>query len=104
MQAVSSDKQSALDPRIGVFSISIAAGLVGTGVQNLRAYENAGLVDPQRTAGGTRLYSPNDVERLRQVSTLLKAGLNLAGIAMVLELEDDNRRLKAQIANRRRTE
>ena len=93
------------DPTEGVFGISVAADLVGTGVQNLRAYEKAGLVDPQRTPGGTRLYSMADVERLRQITALLEEGLNLAGIAKVLRLEADNARLRRQISaerNRRR--
>ena len=60
------------DSSAGVFAISIAAGMVGTGVQNLRAYEKAGLVDPARTAGGTRLYSDDDIERLRQIAALLE--------------------------------
>jgi MerR family transcriptional regulator, heat shock protein HspR len=73
----------------GVYGISVAARLVGTGVQNLRAYERAGLLEPSRTAGGTRLYSQEDVARLRRIDGLLRAGLNLAGIAMVLALEDE---------------
>ena len=94
------------DPTEGVFGISVAADLVGTGVQNLRAYEKAGLVDPQRTPGGTRLYSMADIERLRQITALLEEGLNLAGIAKVLRLEADNARLRRQISaerNRRRS-
>ena len=93
------------DPTEGVFGISVAADLVGTGVQNLRAYEKAGLVDPRRTPGGTRLYSMADIERLRQITALLEEGLNLAGIAKVLRLEADNARLRRQISaerNRRR--
>jgi MerR family transcriptional regulator/heat shock protein HspR len=93
------------DPTAGLFGISVAADMVGTGVQNLRAYEKAGLVDPQRTPGGTRLYSLDDVERLRQIAALLEEGLNLAGIAMVLRLEADNTRLRRQISadrNRKR--
>jgi DNA-binding transcriptional MerR regulator len=76
-----------MDPQRGVFGISVAAELVGTGVQNLRAYERRGLVTPARTAGGTRRYSPADVQRLQRISELLGAGLNLAGIEMVLDLE-----------------
>ena len=68
----------------GVYGISVAASLVGTGVQNLRAYERAGLLEPSRTSGGTRLYSQDDIDRLRRIDALLRAGLNLAGIAMVL--------------------
>ena len=77
------------DPGRGVFGISVASDLVGTGVQNLRAYERAGLLTPDRTAGGTRLYSPDDVARLRRIQRLLAGGLNLAGVARVLDLEDD---------------
>jgi MerR family transcriptional regulator/heat shock protein HspR len=82
------------DPARGVYGISVAADLVGTGVQNLRVYERRGLLDPQRTDGGTRLYSEDDITRLRRIADLLTAGLNLAGIAMVLELEEDNARLR----------
>ena len=89
------------DPTAGLFGISVAAGLVGTGVQNLRAYERAGLVDPHRTPGGTRLYSLDDIARLREISGLLDEGLNLAGIAMVLRLEADNARLRRKISDGR---
>jgi MerR family transcriptional regulator, heat shock protein HspR len=89
------------DRTAGLFGISVAAGMVGTGVQNLRAYEKAGLVDPQRTPGGTRLYSLADIERLRQIAALLDEGLNLAGIAMVLQLEADNARLRLEISHER---
>lgn len=78
----------------GVFGITVAARLVGTGVQNLRAYERAGLIEPARTPGGTRLYSQDDVDRLRRVDALLREGLNLAGIAMVLDLQDANALLR----------
>lgn len=79
----------------GVFGISVTADLVGTGVQNLRLYERRGLLEPSRSAGGTRLYSADDIERLHRITGLLAAGLNLAGVARVLELEDDNTRLRA---------
>ncbi|MFP5282183.1 MAG: MerR family transcriptional regulator [Actinomycetes bacterium] len=84
------------DPTDGVYGISVAAGMVGTGVQNLRAYERAGLLEPSRTLGGTRLYSQNDVDRLRHIDDLLRAGLNLAGIAMVLALEADLEALRTE--------
>ncbi|HWV27357.1 MAG TPA: MerR family transcriptional regulator [Aeromicrobium sp.] len=72
----------------GVFGISVASQMVGTGVQNLRLYERRGLVEPTRTPGGTRLYSQNDVDRIRRIVSLLNDdGLNLAGVAMVLQLE-----------------
>ena len=80
----------------GVYAISVAAELVGMGVQNLRLYETRGLLEPARTDGGTRRYSPDDLDRLRRIGDLLEAGLNLAGIAMVLDLEATNRRLRAE--------
>jgi MerR family transcriptional regulator/heat shock protein HspR len=77
-----------------VYAISVAAELTGTAVQNLRVYERHGLVEPSRTHGGTRRYSEDDLERIRRVLDLLARGLNLAGIALVLKLEDDNARLR----------
>jgi DNA-binding transcriptional MerR regulator len=84
------------DPALGVYGISVAAQLVGTGVQNLRAYEARGLLEPERTEGGTRRYSANDLERLRRIGDLLEAGLNLAGIAMVMDLQDENNQLRTE--------
>ena len=84
-----------MDLNRGVFGISVAAELVGSGVQNLRLYEDRGLVQPDRTAGGTRRYSHNDIDRLKHITELLGQGLNLAGIALVLELERENARLKS---------
>ena len=78
----------------GVYGISVAAELVGMGVQNLRAYEARGLLEPERTDGGTRRYSADDLDRLRRIGDLLDAGLNLAGIGMVLDLEDQNSALR----------
>ncbi len=73
----------------GVFAISVAAQLTSLTIQNLRVYERRGLLDPDRTPGGTRLYSPADVARLHRISALLSQGLNLAGVAKVLVLEDE---------------
>ena len=78
----------------GVFAISVAAGMVSMQVQNLRVYERRGLLEPDRTAGGTRLYSAADIERLVRIRELLAEGLNLAGIARVLVLEEEIRRLR----------
>lgn len=77
------------DPGRGVYGISVAAELTGLGVQNLRLYESRGLVEPDRTDGGTRRYSEHDLERLRRITELLGAGLNLAGVGMVLGLQDE---------------
>jgi MerR family transcriptional regulator, heat shock protein HspR len=87
------------DPGLGVYGISVAADLVGMAPQTLRLYEDRGLLDPARTAGGTRRYSQDDLDRLRRIGELLGDGLNLAGIAAVLGLENDNARLRAE--NRR---
>lgn len=70
-----------------VFVISVAAELVGAHPQTLRSYERAGLVVPARTEGGTRRYSPADIDRLRHIQQLTNEGLTLAGVARVLELE-----------------
>jgi MerR family transcriptional regulator, heat shock protein HspR len=86
------------DPAAGVYGISVAADLVGTGVQNLRAYEKAGLIRPSRTPGGTRLYSSDDIERMRRIAELVADGLNLNAIAMVLDLQDTNERLRTENA------
>ena len=77
----------------GVFAISVAADMASMQIQNLRVYERRGLLQPDRTPGGTRLYSPADIERLQRIGELLDQGLNLAGIAKVLLLEEEVRRL-----------
>ena len=84
------------DDARGVYGISVAAELVGMGVQTLRLYEARGLLEPERTGGGTRRYSANDLDRLRRIGELLEAGLNLAGIAMVMDLQDENSQLRAE--------
>jgi MerR family transcriptional regulator/heat shock protein HspR len=81
----------------GVFAISVAADLAGLHPQTLRIYEREGLVQPERSQGGTRRYSGADVERLRLISTLTTAGLNLAGVKRVLELETELAELRATI-------
>jgi len=78
-----------------VYAISVAAELAGTAVQNLRVYERVGLLTPSRTSGGTRRYSDDDVARLRRIVALLDDGLNLAGVARVLALEEENADLRA---------
>ena len=81
-----------------IYMISVAADLVGMHPQTLRIYEQKGLVRPQRTPGGTRLYSEADVERLRIIQRLTtELGLNLAGVELVLRLEDELRKAHAQI-------
>jgi MerR family transcriptional regulator/heat shock protein HspR len=81
-----------------IYMISVAAELVGMHPQTLRMYETKGLVRPHRTPGGTRLYSEADVERLQIIQRLTsELGLNLAGVELVLRLEDELRKAHAQI-------
>ncbi len=81
-----------------IYMISVAAELVGVHPQTLRLYENKGLVRPKRTPGGTRLYSEADVERLQLIQRLTtEVGLNLAGVELVLRLEDELRKAHTQI-------
>jgi MerR family transcriptional regulator/heat shock protein HspR len=85
----------------GVFAISVAAEMVSMEIQNLRVYERRGLLEPDRTSGGTRLYSAEDIDRLHRIRQLLADGLNLAGVAHVLALEDRVRALERQVARLR---
>jgi len=77
-------------PDHGVYGISVAAQLSGVPVQSLRLYERNGLLTPARSDGGTRRYSADDLARLRRISALVESGVNLAGVARILDLEDDN--------------
>ena len=90
-------RQTEPDPARGVYGISVAASLVGNAPQNLRLYEARGLLAPARSDGGTRLYSENDLERLRVIGQLLDDGLNLAGVHMVLDLQEANERLQEEL-------
>jgi len=85
------------DPGRGVYGISVAAELVGIGSQTLRLYERRGLLEPARSDGGTRRYSSEDLERLRRIAELVAVGLNLTGVAMVLDLQDRNSRLQSDL-------
>jgi len=80
----------------GVYAISVAAEMVAMQVQNLRVYERRGLLEPLRTAGGTRRYSRADLRRLVRIRDLLADGLNLAGIERVLALEEQLARLRRE--------
>jgi MerR family transcriptional regulator/heat shock protein HspR len=86
----------------GLFAISVAAERADLPIQNLRVYERRGLLEPARTAGGTRLYSEADIVVLRRIVELLADGLNLAGIRRVLDLESEVTRLRAQLDVARR--
>lgn len=67
--------------------ISVAAELAGVHPQTLRAYEQKGLVTPQRTSGNTRMYSQADIERLELINELTGEGINLAGVIRILDLQ-----------------
>lgn len=85
------------DPNRGVYAISVAAELVGMGSQTLRLYERRGLLEPVRSDGGTRRYSSEDLDRLRRIAHLVATGVNLTGVAMVLDLQDANNQLRADL-------
>lgn len=84
-----------------VYVISVAAELAGVHPQTLRIYERKGLVDPARTAGGSRRYSDADIARLRHIQQLTAEGLNLAGVQRVLELEAEVERLRRELEETR---
>jgi MerR family transcriptional regulator/heat shock protein HspR len=82
----------------GVFMISVAAELANMHPQTLRMYEARGLIEPRRSPKGTRLYSQEDVERLRRIQEMTAdLGLNLAGVERVLRLEEEIDRMQARI-------
>jgi MerR family transcriptional regulator/heat shock protein HspR len=82
----------------GVFMISVAAELAEMHPQTLRMYEARGLIEPMRSPKGTRLYSQDDVDRLRRIQEMTtELGMNLAGVERVLELEDKLNRLKRKV-------
>jgi MerR family transcriptional regulator/heat shock protein HspR len=85
-----------------VYVISVAAELAGVHPQTLRIYERKGLVDPARTAGGSRRYSEADIDQLRRIQELTNDGLNLAGVQRVMELEAELADLRRQIEELRR--
>ena len=96
-----------------LYIISIAAELAGVHPQTLRIYERKGLLSPARTAGNTRRYSNRDIERLRMIQRLTQEhGVNLAGVKMIVDLENELERLRRQLLKmdreleraRRRTE
>jgi MerR family transcriptional regulator, heat shock protein HspR len=70
---------------------------LGAAPTNPRVYEREGLIDPERSVGGTRRYSGHDVQRLREIAGLTDTGVNIAGIKMVLQLQEENQRLQAQV-------
>jgi MerR family transcriptional regulator, heat shock protein HspR len=81
-----------------VFMISVAAELAEMHPQTLRMYERRGLIRPGRSAKSTRLYSLDDVERLRRIQQLVtECGLNLAGVERVLSMEEQMATMQRQL-------
>jgi MerR family transcriptional regulator, heat shock protein HspR len=84
----------------GVYMISVAAELAGMHPQTLRIYESRGLIQPKRSPKNTRLYSQEDVERLRRIQELTgELGMNLAGVEKVFELEEELHRTRRRMRN-----
>src|SRR3954467_12137155 len=87
-----------MDPRRGVYMISVAAELAGMHPQTLRIYESRGLIPPKRPPKNTRLYSQEDVDRLRRIQELTsELGMNLAGVEKVFELEEEIERMRRRM-------
>src|SRR5436305_4713941 len=87
-----------IDPGRGVYMISVAAELAGMHPQTLRIYESRGLIQPQRSPKNTRLYSQEDVDRLRRIQELTtELGMNLAGVEKVFELEGEIERMRRRM-------
>jgi MerR family transcriptional regulator, heat shock protein HspR len=84
----------------GVYMISVAAELAGMHPQTLRIYEARGLITPKRSPKNTRLYSQQDVDRLRRIQELTgELGMNLAGVERVFELEEEVERMRRRLRN-----
>ncbi len=96
-------EEKAPDSDRGVYMISVAAELAGMHPQTLRIYEARGLITPKRSRKNTRLYSQDDVERLRRIQELTtELGMNLAGVEAVFELEAELVRLRRRLRNMER--
>ena len=80
------------------YVISIAARLVGMHQQTLRYYERAGLIEPKRTVGNIRMYSNNDIQRIRQAQRLVdELGVNLAGVEVIIRMNEQMRALQQEL-------
>ena len=91
-------KNGDLEPNRGVYMISVAAELASMHPQTLRIYESRGLITPKRSPKGTRLYSQQDVDRLRRIQELTsELGMNLAGVERVFQLEQELERMSRRM-------
>jgi MerR family transcriptional regulator, heat shock protein HspR len=87
---------------LACYVISIAAQLLEVHPQTLRYYERAGLLNPSRSKGNIRLYSPSDIEQARQIKRLIDdLGVNLAGVEVILRLTDRLRRVERELEEHR---
>jgi MerR family transcriptional regulator/heat shock protein HspR len=89
------------DRERALYIISVAAELAGVHAQTLRIYERKGLIEPERTEGGSRRYSDNDIALLRRIQELTNEGVSLVGVRKVLSLEARLERAEARIAELR---
>lgn len=88
-------------PNQPMYVISVAAKMIGLHPQTLRHYENIGLVTPERSEGNIRLYSPANIDRLRQISRLTdELGVNLAGVQIILDMRERLEQLQLDIETR----
>ncbi len=95
---MASREKQHLDTTRGVYMISVAAELAGMHPQTLRIYESRGLIQPKRSPKNTRLYSQEDVDRLRRIQELTtELGMNLAGVEKVFELEQEMARMQRRM-------
>ena len=85
-----------------VFPVSQAASLAHVHPQTLREYDRAGLVQPMRTPGGARRYSISDIDRLNQAQKLSQQAIGIAGIALILDLREENRELRRELRRLKR--
>jgi MerR family transcriptional regulator/heat shock protein HspR len=91
------------DRERALYIISVAAELAGVHAQTLRIYERKGLIEPERTEGGSRRYSDNDIALLRRIQELTNEGVSLVGVRKVLALEAELERTRARIAELQRS-
>ena len=97
------DDTSAREASGSHYVISIAARMANVHPQTLRHYERIGLINPSRTGGNIRLYSDDDIQRLRQIKRLIEElGVNLAGVEVIMNMTDRMERLQRDFEERLR--
>ena len=86
-------------PQHAVYVISVFAELAGVHPQTLRNYERGGLLNPQRTSGGSRRFSDEDLTALRRIQELTTEGVNLEGVKKILRLEAELAEVRTRLAD-----